>query len=280
MLKYKQFFESKATKFEYSKTFYLKKYAESKSGKSALYGFEIKKQKYQIWIPIKAVYKVLDNDLSNFPEFYKRYILAHFIYNPDTHDDVHDKRIEFFKAYDEYMVPIINKQLEKKEKEKEDKIQSEFKEAINKIVPGVIIDSFDSKSNIFKTNIGDFYIYNSNPITFKIGDVFLTMEEGGINLNYANKFYIKLLGKDGLVGKALIKINSNQTLNAVEIMAIKRIYTEELKKHDWYYNRSDDSKYYKAGLEQAKRISNLKEILIKVGQESFSKQMYDQYSKQ
>lgn len=277
MLKYKQFFEGKTTRLNFSKTYYLKQYATSKNGKTGLFGFEIKDKKFQLWIPFKAIYNTLDNDIE-ISEDYKSMIIGHFIYDPEPDDRNYDEKKDFFSAYKEYMVPIIEKQRVKITQRKEQQLEDHFRDMINRMVPNVNVKSYDSSTKVLSTDIGDFHIYSERPITFKIGDVFLTLEEDGVRLNYKNQFTLKGLGKDGIVVKAMIKLNSGQKLNAVEIMALKRIYKQSLSSHDWYYDMSDDRRSYKSGSEAAKRISNLKRILTDAGEKDFADQLYTQYS--
>jgi len=279
MLNYNQFFEGKSSRLEYSEYFILKKLAESKNGKTALYGFEIKNQKHEIWIPLGAIYSSTEHELPDLSEDYKSLRLAHFIYSPESHEQGYAKRKAFFDAYNKFMLPVVKRLEYKKEKSKEDELVSSFKDAINRMVPDVSIGQYDKKTNSISTNIGDFYIHTKNPLSFKIGSVYLTMEEDGVMLNYNNQFYIKGLGKDGLVVKAMIKTNSGQPLNAVEVMALKRIYKDSLKRHDWYTGMSDDPSSRKAGDASMKRISNLKHILKSIGEDKYAEDTYKEYEK-
>jgi hypothetical protein len=276
--KYKQFYEGKTIKLRYSKEFYLKEFARSKNGKSGLFGFEIKDQKHQIWIPTKAIYHTWDNELPDLPEEYKKLTIAHFIYEPDSYDEIHDKRVKFFEAYEKYMSPVINKQNVKKTKIREKETEKRFLEAINRMVPDVDVQGYDSTNKTVKTNIGDFYVYNENPISFRIGDVSVTMKEDGVYLNYKG-MTIKGVGKNGIIVKSMIKHNSGQKLNAVEKMALKRIYTDALKSHDWYYHMSDDHRSYKAGENSAKKISNIGDILKDAGEKEYVEKTYKEFSK-
>lgn len=276
--KYDQFFEGRTQKLRYSKDFYLKKIAESKNGKAGLFGFEIKNQKHQIWIPMKAIYHTWDNELPDLPEDYKQLTIAHFIYEPDSYDKIHEERTKFFEAYEKYMTPVINKQIVKRTEIREKETEQRFLDAISRMIPDVEVNGYDSKTKTVSTNVGDFHVWNENPISFRIGDVSVTMTEDGVDLNYKG-LYLKGLGKNGIVVKAMIKHNSGQKLNAVEVMALKRIYTDALKRHDWYYMRADDSRSYKSGDESAKRISNIGQILKDAGEEDFVEKTYQQYSK-
>lgn len=277
MKSYSQFFEGRISRISYDKAFYLKQIDTSENGKMGLFEFKIKDIKKQLWIPLKAIYSTSENGLPDLLKDYKKIRLAHFIYDPDRSDRNYKKKRDFFDNYTKYIDPIISKQSEKNIKISEDKAIESFKEAIDKMIPEVEIYEFDRESNSIKTSIGDFYIYSKNPIGFKIGDIFLKMSKDGIDLNYKNQFTLKALGKDGLIAKALIKINSGQILNAVEKMALKRIYIETLKHHDWYYHMSDDRRSYQSGSEQAMRISNLKKILTEVGEGKAAQDLYDQY---
>ena len=277
MKNYSQFFESKISRITYDKVFYLKQISTSENGKMGLFEFKIKDIKKQLWIPLKAIYRTSENDFPDLLKDYKKLTLAHFIYDPSLSDKNYKKKKDFFDNYTKYIEPVIAAQTEKRTKISEDKAIESFKEAIDKMIPEVEIYEFDRESNSIKTSIGDFYIYSKNPIEFKIGDIFLKVTKDGIDLNYKNQFNLKALGKDGLVAKALIKINSNQILNAVEKMALKRIYVEMLKQHDWHYHMSDDRRSYQAGNEHSKRISNLKKILTEVGEKKYAQDLYDQY---
>lgn len=275
--KYNQFFEGKTTKVEYSKEFYLKKFAESKNGKAVLIGFEIKNNKYQLWVPVKAVYNIFDNNILDLPSIYNKIVLANFIYKPDTYDKVHKEREEFFNMYKLYMLPVIEKLKSKELKIKTDKIYKDFEDVLYRVIPGLDVISYDSKDRFFETDLGRIYIFKEDPLEFRVGNVYLRMEEDGAVLDYDNKFVIKLLGKHGILGKALVKINSGQRINAVEKMAIKRIYLEKLKLHDWHYQRSDDKIYYKKGQEEFNIIKGLQDILKSVGEEDFSTKNYNNY---
>lgn len=277
MKNYNQFFESKISRITYDKVFYLKQISTSENGKMGLFEFKIKDIKKQLWIPLKAIYSTLENDFPDLLKDYKRLRLAHFIYDPSLSDTNYKEKKDFFDNYDKYMEPIIVSQTEKRIKNSEDTAIKSFKDAIKKMIPDVDVYEYNRDNNSIKTNIGDFYIYSKNPIKFKIGDIFLKILEDGIEVNYKNQFNIKALGKDGLVAKALIKINSGQILNAVEKMTLKRIYAEMLKQHDWFYHMSDDRRSYNAGNEHSKRISNLKKILTDVGEGKYAQEAYDQY---
>lgn len=280
MLKYKQFFEGKTTKLQYSDFFYLKKIAEAKSGKAMLYGFELKNKKFQLWIPSGAIYNEIDHVLPDLSDSYKMVYLANFISKPDTFDKTHETREDFFKQYNKYMVPVIERLEFKKKNLELLSLYKDFKKEIKKIIPEIIIEDFNIEDKSFETNYGRFEIYSVKPLTFKLGDLFLNMnDENGIILNYKNRFKITLLGRDGILGKALIKNNSNQKLNAVEIMSIKKIYENVLKSYDWYSYMSDDRRVWKKGEDQDKRLSCIRSVLEDIGLENYSNEMYDKYSK-
>ena len=54
---------------------------------------------------------------------------------------------------------------------------------------------------------------------------------------------------------------------------------ELLKNHDWYYNMSDDHRYYPSGREQSKVIQQTMEKLNNNNCSVLSKELYDKYKK-
>lgn len=54
---------------------------------------------------------------------------------------------------------------------------------------------------------------------------------------------------------------------------------ELLKQHDWYYNMSDDHRYYTSGREQSKVIQQTMEKLNNNNCSVLSKELYDKYKK-
>jgi hypothetical protein len=54
---------------------------------------------------------------------------------------------------------------------------------------------------------------------------------------------------------------------------------ELLKNHDWYYNMSDDHRYYTSGREQYKVIQQTMEKLNNNNCGVLSKELYDKYKK-
>ncbi len=54
---------------------------------------------------------------------------------------------------------------------------------------------------------------------------------------------------------------------------------ELLKNHDWYYNMSDDHRYYTAGRRESEEIQQTMEKLINNNCGVVTKELYDKYSK-
>ena len=54
---------------------------------------------------------------------------------------------------------------------------------------------------------------------------------------------------------------------------------ELLKNHDWYYNMSDDHRYYRRGREESKVIQQTMEKLNNNNCSVLSKELYDKYKK-
>jgi len=274
MLKYKQFNESRLST---SGKFYLKKIKDSKSGKSALYGFEIKREKHSIWIANNAIYNKIDNKIPKLPSDYKSLVIGAFIFNPDSWDDSYDIRTKFFDNYNKYMQPVIDRLNKNKEDVDNADLVESFRNTISKML-AIKVRSYDKKSNSIETDIGPFYIYKRNPLTFRIGDVTIEKQEEGLHINYNNEFYVKATGKNGLIAKALIKINSNQQLNAAERMSIQRIYIDCLKRHDWEFDMADDKRSRAYGKNNSNKLNVLGKILNKLGLTDYVKSNYDKYN--
>tara|TARA_R100000900_G_scaffold75390_1_gene59195 strand:+ start:762 stop:983 length:222 start_codon:yes stop_codon:yes gene_type:complete len=64
--------------------------------------------------------------------------------------------------------------------------------------------------------------------------------------------------------KFIIKLNEFETL---------------LKNHDWYYGRSEDMRYFKAGSKEYSKIWELKQELEKNKYGTIANELYDKYSK-
>jgi len=54
---------------------------------------------------------------------------------------------------------------------------------------------------------------------------------------------------------------------------------ELLKNHDWYYNMSDDHRYYTRGRQESKEIQQTMEKLNNNNCGVVTKELYDKYSK-
>ncbi len=54
---------------------------------------------------------------------------------------------------------------------------------------------------------------------------------------------------------------------------------ELLKNHDWYYNMSDDHRYYTIGRQESEEIQQTMEKLINNNCGVVTKELYDKYSK-
>ena len=54
---------------------------------------------------------------------------------------------------------------------------------------------------------------------------------------------------------------------------------ELLKNHDWYYNMSDDHRYYTSGREESQKIQQTMEKLNNNNCSVLSKELYDKYKK-
>jgi len=54
---------------------------------------------------------------------------------------------------------------------------------------------------------------------------------------------------------------------------------ELLKNHDWYYNMSDDHRYYTRGRQESEEIQQTMEKLINNNCGVVTKELYDKYSK-
>ncbi len=54
---------------------------------------------------------------------------------------------------------------------------------------------------------------------------------------------------------------------------------ELLKYHDWYYNMSDDNRYYTAGREESKKIQQTMEKLNNNNCSVMAQELYNKYSK-
>jgi hypothetical protein len=65
----------------------------------------------------------------------------------------------------------------------------------------------------------------------------------------------------------------------MEIEALKNKLEEQLKDHDWFYEYSDDHRYYKAGKKEFLEIWETIEEMQKVGENEFDLaiDMYKQY---
>lgn len=273
MKRYDEFVES--VSFGYDKIFYLKVSAESKNGKNILIGFKTKNIEDSIWVPKKSVYNILDNSLPKLNDDYKKMVIGSFIYKPSEYDFGYEDKIRFFKNYDDHMVPLIDKLKDlKKDNYKED-LLDEFNLKIKNIIPDLEVVKYDYDKDIIVTNIGNFRLFKRNPLIIKINDVSLTLSSP-VKLHYLNMF-VEALGKNGIIVKALIKHNTNQKLNAVEKLSIKRLYSDFLSKYDWTYDRSDDRRAYKQGQQQSKKLQMIQNILKEIGEENYSKALYNRY---
>ena len=229
-------------------TVYLKPIRETE--KAMLYGFQFKNVEESIWIPKKAIYNTLKNDI-NINKEYKILVIGSFII---------DENEEFFELYTKYMIPAIDKKKLELLNILNDETIERFKHIIVNMIPGINNFTFNNETGSIDTNKGSFKILKKDPIEFTIGKVIINSHNGLITIRI-NDTILEIKGKNGLVAKAFIKYNTKQRLNAVELMAIQTIYNNYNKNHNSHYRMASSN--YKQDLKKDKLIGEISKILKK-----------------
>jgi hypothetical protein len=221
------------------------------SQRAVLYSFNIGGVSETLWIPKKAIYNTIEHKLS-ISKDYKIVVIGSFIV---------DQNEDFFGKYERHMLPVIKRVENQMRIEKDNLMIEDFRKIIEQMIPGIDNLIYNTDSNTIETNLGDFYIYKRNPLMFKVGDILIEKNKGKLYLSYSNDFTIEIKGKNGLVAKALIKDNSDQKLDSIELMALKTIYNTYEKDHNQHYRQASSN--YKSDKSEASLIGIISKVLQK-----------------